>query len=89
MLTQFTGMGNISVKVQPGGGCSRKCHGTQDNWRCLEPGPELWRKKGAKHKAWTGVWRPVTLTEGMSQLYEETAPLKKGRVENRPHLLMK
>jgi hypothetical protein len=55
------------VKVWPSGGHSRKCHGMWDNWRHLEPGPELWHAKGAKHKAQTGVQRLAMLMEGMGQ----------------------
>jgi hypothetical protein len=56
-----------SVKVRPGGGRSRKCHGTRDNWRRSEPGPELQHVKGTKHKAWTEVRGLATLAEGMGR----------------------
>jgi hypothetical protein len=55
------------VKVQPSRGRSEKYRGTWDNQRCLEPGLELRRMKGTKHKAWTEVRRPATLAEGMGQ----------------------
>jgi hypothetical protein len=55
------------VKVWPGRGCSEEYCGTWDNWRCLEPGPELRRMKGTKHKAQTEVQSPAMLAEGMER----------------------
>jgi hypothetical protein len=56
----------VPVKVWPGArGRSRKCRGTWDNQRRLEPGPELQHAKCAEYKTRTGVQRLATLTEGM------------------------